>query len=43
MLLAAPEVYQDSEKARALVTEYRQLMDEIPRLYEKWEKFTDDV
>jgi ATP-binding cassette subfamily F protein 3 len=41
-LLAAPEVYQDSEKARALVTEYRQLMDEIPLLYQEWERIADD-
>ena len=37
-LLADGATYQDEEKSRQLVAEYKQLEEEIPQWYEKWEE-----
>ena len=37
-LLADGATYQDEEKSRQLVAEYKQLEDDIPAMYEKWEE-----
>lgn len=36
-LLADGTTYQDEEKSRQFVAEYKQLEEEIPQLYERWE------
>ena len=37
-LLADGATYQDEEKSRLLVAEYKELEETIPQLYEKWEE-----
>ena len=37
-LLADGATYQDEEKSRLLVAEYKELEEQIPLLYEKWEE-----
>lgn len=37
-LLADGATYQDEEKSRQLVAEYKQLEEQIPQWYEKWEE-----
>ena len=36
--LADPETYQDEEKSKDLVNEYRVAENDLPKLYEKWEE-----
>ena len=37
-LLADGATYQDEEKSRLLVAEYKELEEQIPLWYEKWEE-----
>ena len=37
-LLADGATYQDEEKSRVLVAEYKELEEQIPQMYEKWEE-----
>ena len=37
-LLADGATYQDEEKSKLLVSEYKALEESIPLLYEKWEE-----
>ena len=37
-LLADPDSYLDEQRARALVSDYKQLEQEIPELYSEWER-----
>lgn len=42
LLLADPDLYQDGERSKALVLEYRTIDDQIPQLYKEWESLTDE-
>ena len=37
-LLADGATYQDEEKSRVMVAEYKELEEQIPQMYEKWEE-----
>lgn len=37
-LLADPETYQDEDKSKDLVKEYKEAETDLPRLYERWEE-----
>ncbi|MBI1745258.1 MAG: ABC-F family ATP-binding cassette domain-containing protein [Acidobacteria bacterium] len=42
-LLADPVLYQDGERSKALVLEYRTLSETIPHLYEEWEALAKEA
>ena len=41
--LAAPETYQDADKAAQLARAYQQKKDEIDRLYQAWEALESEA
>lgn len=43
LLLADGDTYQDEEKSKLLVSEYKQLEEDIPSLYSKWEDFAHQL